>query len=234
VNLARLVMQDACRLACLSGLDASLVEASRRAADVLGWTQGQLDRGRVFDGLDDEIEAATRAVVTQLPRPAAASSTVAATSALRCPGRVLRWPHRRSRGRRRRSRPTSGGRVVTVADPMRVGTASIAASTGGSNAMSRPRRRCRTQGYQRATNWQWRNVRPTLVMGDNLVCDAEYCGAFTTITCDDQPGGTQAQPGAGAVPTLAAGQSLGCFTDQRRPRRNPGRDLNGTSGTTRA
>jgi hypothetical protein len=42
---------------------------------------------------------------------------------------------------------------------------------------------CRTQGYSRATDWKWDYVKPTYVLGDGQVCDEDYCGGFSTITC---------------------------------------------------
>ena len=44
---------------------------------------------------------------------------------------------------------------------------------------------CSTQGYARATNWQWVYVKPTLVLGDGSVCDTDDCGGFSSITCSD-------------------------------------------------
>jgi hypothetical protein len=42
---------------------------------------------------------------------------------------------------------------------------------------------CRTQGYSRATDWKWEYMKPTYVLGDGQVCNEDYCGGFSTITC---------------------------------------------------
>lgn len=46
---------------------------------------------------------------------------------------------------------------------------------------------CRTQGYARASDYPAENVGtrgiPTRLIGTRQVCNGEYCGAFTRITC---------------------------------------------------
>jgi hypothetical protein len=43
---------------------------------------------------------------------------------------------------------------------------------------------CRLNGYARAARFRFADLRPTIVVGDNQVCDAGYCQGFTTITCE--------------------------------------------------
>jgi len=43
---------------------------------------------------------------------------------------------------------------------------------------------CRLQGYARAARFRFAVMRPTLVAGDNKVCDEDYCQGFTTVTCE--------------------------------------------------
>ncbi|MGA8577510.1 MAG: hypothetical protein WB579_02435 [Bryobacteraceae bacterium] len=43
---------------------------------------------------------------------------------------------------------------------------------------------CRLNGYARAARFRFAGMRPTLVAGDNKVCDEGYCQGFTTITCE--------------------------------------------------
>jgi hypothetical protein len=90
---------------------------------------------------------------------------------------------------------------------------------------------CRTQGYQRATRWQWRYATPTLTVGDGKVCEGGGCGGFSSITCTDQVAGSPpvASPGvsprvASSAPSSGGGQYLGCFKDEGE---TVGRDLNG-------
>lgn len=71
---ARKTMQNArISLAYLSGLDVSLVEAVKPAAEVLAWTQGRLNGGTIFDSVDIDIEAMTKGVFANLPRSADAA-----------------------------------------------------------------------------------------------------------------------------------------------------------------
>ncbi len=42
---------------------------------------------------------------------------------------------------------------------------------------------CRDKGFTGASSWQWEHVKPTLVLGDGKVCDADFCGAFSRIEC---------------------------------------------------
>ena len=43
---------------------------------------------------------------------------------------------------------------------------------------------CRTQGFERATEWNIaQNVPPTYILGDRQVCNQGYCGGFSRITC---------------------------------------------------
>ena len=43
---------------------------------------------------------------------------------------------------------------------------------------------CRTQGFERAIGWQIaQSVPPTFVLGSGQVCNQEFCGGFSTITC---------------------------------------------------
>jgi hypothetical protein len=46
---------------------------------------------------------------------------------------------------------------------------------------------CRTKGFADAQDFRYGPLRPTLVVGDNKVCDAEGCGGFTEIHCTGQP-----------------------------------------------
>ncbi|HEY9141594.1 MAG TPA: hypothetical protein VIN93_11915 [Bryobacteraceae bacterium] len=43
---------------------------------------------------------------------------------------------------------------------------------------------CRLNGYARAASFRIADLRPTIVVGDNKVCDEDYCQGFTTITCE--------------------------------------------------
>ena len=43
---------------------------------------------------------------------------------------------------------------------------------------------CRLNGYARAARFRFAGMRPTIVAGDNKVCDEGYCQGFTTITCE--------------------------------------------------
>lgn len=43
---------------------------------------------------------------------------------------------------------------------------------------------CRLNGYARAARFRFADMRPTIVAGDNKVCDEGYCQGFTTITCE--------------------------------------------------
>lgn len=42
---------------------------------------------------------------------------------------------------------------------------------------------CRQKGFSTAAAFEFANMRPTLVVGDDKVCDEGYCQGFTTITC---------------------------------------------------
>jgi hypothetical protein len=42
---------------------------------------------------------------------------------------------------------------------------------------------CRRKGFSAAATFEYANLRPTLVVGDDKVCDEDYCQGFTTITC---------------------------------------------------
>ncbi len=43
---------------------------------------------------------------------------------------------------------------------------------------------CRLNGYARAARFRFADMRPTIVAGDDKVCDEGYCQGFTTITCE--------------------------------------------------
>lgn len=43
---------------------------------------------------------------------------------------------------------------------------------------------CRLNGYARAARFRFADMRPTVVAGDDKVCDEGYCQGFTTITCE--------------------------------------------------
>jgi hypothetical protein len=43
---------------------------------------------------------------------------------------------------------------------------------------------CRLNGYARAASFRFADMRPTVVAGDDKVCDEGYCQGFTTITCE--------------------------------------------------
>ena len=73
---------------------------------------------------------------------------------------------------------------------------------------------CRAQGYQRATHWQPERVKPTLVIGDGNVCNADACHGFASVTCTTEgaapalappaaPPPTTPQPTASACPSIA-------------------------------
>ena len=42
---------------------------------------------------------------------------------------------------------------------------------------------CRLKGFSGAATFEFANLRPTLVVGDDKVCNEDMCQAFTTITC---------------------------------------------------
>jgi hypothetical protein len=42
---------------------------------------------------------------------------------------------------------------------------------------------CRQNGYSAAETYRVAPMRPTLVAGDDKVCDQPECQGFTTITC---------------------------------------------------
>ena len=42
---------------------------------------------------------------------------------------------------------------------------------------------CKRKGFSAAIAFEFENMRPTLVAGDNRVCDEDYCQGFTSITC---------------------------------------------------
>ncbi len=76
-ELARLTLNQAqLQVAGLEAVELDMADALRPVAEALGWTQGVKDRGRVFDGLDEEIEAAIKEVFAGLrtaPQLAAAA-----------------------------------------------------------------------------------------------------------------------------------------------------------------
>ena len=43
---------------------------------------------------------------------------------------------------------------------------------------------CRLNGYAHAARFRVADIRPTIVAGDDKVCDESYCQGFTTITCE--------------------------------------------------
>ena len=47
---------------------------------------------------------------------------------------------------------------------------------------------CRLNGYAGADTYRFSPMRPTLVAGDNTVCDQDGCQGFTTITCAGRGG----------------------------------------------
>jgi hypothetical protein len=42
---------------------------------------------------------------------------------------------------------------------------------------------CRDNGYVEAESWQVVQARPTLILGDGKICNADYCGGFAWIKC---------------------------------------------------
>jgi len=42
---------------------------------------------------------------------------------------------------------------------------------------------CRQKGFSAAASFEFANMRPTLVVGDDKICNEDMCQGFTTITC---------------------------------------------------
>ncbi len=42
---------------------------------------------------------------------------------------------------------------------------------------------CRDNGFAEAESWGLAQARPTLIMGDGQICNADYCGGFSYIRC---------------------------------------------------
>jgi hypothetical protein len=55
---------------------------------------------------------------------------------------------------------------------------------------------CRVQGYEKATKFDKQKARPTELIAQKRICDADFCEAFTSITCSvsGQPGSTRDWP----------------------------------------
>ena len=42
---------------------------------------------------------------------------------------------------------------------------------------------CRRQGFKGAQAFEWKYMRPTRTLGSGELCDADYCGGITSVTC---------------------------------------------------
>lgn len=43
---------------------------------------------------------------------------------------------------------------------------------------------CRLQGFKKARGFDWQYMKPTKTLRSGETCDADYCGGFTSITCE--------------------------------------------------
>jgi hypothetical protein len=43
---------------------------------------------------------------------------------------------------------------------------------------------CRLQGFSKARGFDWQYMKPTKTLRSGETCDADYCGGFTSITCE--------------------------------------------------
>lgn len=187
---ARIMLQDArIRLAYLSGLDASLVEAMKPAAEVLGWTQGRVGGGAIFDALDADIETVTKGVFANLPRSpgaalppiAAAPPAVPSSPAPQLPPAPLAQvpPTTPVAAGRMFDNPQINGVAVDICE-----TWATNCGQGGADQY------CRTQGYGRALSFQRSNPGRTYVIGNQQICEGAYCTGFSQVMC--VPGATPA------------------------------------------